>query len=233
MTKIDELMGLVAELVGSAYAHRGGLARVQEQILRKALEAALVQGEPVAWGMSSLAGIVDCITPEEHESYEGDYKIPLYTAPPAPVQGKPIQCEPQPAVTEDGFCEWVCPTPSGYLMQCCDCGLIHEVEFRVAKYEPRPSEEFEVLNDPDMLCQLRMKRRDDLCHCKDRPASECPGEWEPGCDLGNNENYARPYPPPRLTPEQRDKAYRSAGGGVQGLRAIESAVRKQFGVKDE
>lgn len=29
-----------------------------------------------------------------------------------------------------------------------------------------------------------------LCHCKDRPASECPGEWEPGCDLGNNEAHA-------------------------------------------
>jgi hypothetical protein len=28
-----------------------------------------------------------------------------------------------------------------------------------------------------------------LCMCKDRPAEECPGEWEPGCDLGNNEKY--------------------------------------------
>ena len=25
-----------------------------------------------------------------------------------------------------------------------------------------------------------------LCMCKDRPLSACPGEWEPGCDLGNN-----------------------------------------------
>ncbi len=24
------------------------------------------------------------------------------------------------------------------------------------------------------------------CHCKDRPADQCPGEWEPGCDLGAN-----------------------------------------------
>jgi hypothetical protein len=28
-----------------------------------------------------------------------------------------------------------------------------------------------------------------LCLCKDRPEVECPGEWEPGCDLGNNEKY--------------------------------------------
>lgn len=74
----------------------------------------------------------------------------------------PTICEPQHAVTEDGFCEWVCPKPTGYLMQCCDCDLIHEVEFRVAKYEPRPSQEFEVVDDTDMHAQLRMKRRDDL-----------------------------------------------------------------------
>ncbi len=29
------------------------------------------------------------------------------------------------------------------------------------------------------------------CPCGDRPAAQCPGEWEPGCDLGNNPEYAR------------------------------------------
>lgn len=29
-----------------------------------------------------------------------------------------------------------------------------------------------------------------MCSCGDRLASECPGEWEPECDLGNNEKYA-------------------------------------------
>ena len=71
------------------------------------------------------------------------------------------ECEPQEAL-EDGWCDWVCPKPQGYLMQCCDCGLIHEVESRVAKYEPRPSEVFEVVDDPDLQVQWRMKRRDDL-----------------------------------------------------------------------
>ena len=28
-----------------------------------------------------------------------------------------------------------------------------------------------------------------LCACKDRPADKCPGEWEPGCDLGANEKH--------------------------------------------
>ena len=78
------------------------------------------------------------------------------------AQPEPVQCEPQEAVTEDGWCDWVCPKPTGYLMQCCDCGLIHEVDSRVAKYEPRPSEMFEVVNDPDLQVQWRMKRRDDI-----------------------------------------------------------------------
>ena len=72
-----------------------------------------------------------------------------------------VECEPQEAL-EDGWCEWVCPKPQGYLMQCCDCGLIHEVDSRVAKYEPRPSEVFEVVDDPDLQVQWRMKRRDDI-----------------------------------------------------------------------
>lgn len=28
-----------------------------------------------------------------------------------------------------------------------------------------------------------------VCPCGDRKKSDCPGEWEPGCDLGNNEKY--------------------------------------------
>jgi hypothetical protein len=31
---------------------------------------------------------------------------------------------------EDGWCDWVHPAP-GYLMQCCDCGLIHEMQFQI------------------------------------------------------------------------------------------------------
>ena len=71
------------------------------------------------------------------------------------------QCEPQPAL-EDGWSDWVCPKPHGYLMQCCDCELIHEVDFRVVKYESEDSEVYEVVDDPNLQAQMRMKRRDDL-----------------------------------------------------------------------
>jgi hypothetical protein len=69
-----------------------------------------------------------------------------------------IECEPQPAVTEDGFSNWVCPKPIGYLMQCCDCGLIHEAEFRVAKYKDEGSDEFDVVDDVNTQAQFRMRR---------------------------------------------------------------------------
>ncbi len=82
------------------------------------------------------------------------------------------QCEPQLPMYEDGFTDWISPKPTGYLMQCCDCNLIHEVNFRVAKYEPRPSESYEVVIDADMQAQLQMKRRDDLAGTKENFETE-------------------------------------------------------------
>jgi hypothetical protein len=29
----------------------------------------------------------------------------------------------------DGWSEWVAPDMAGYRMSCCDCGLVHEMEF--------------------------------------------------------------------------------------------------------
>lgn len=62
---------------------------------------------------------------------------------------------------EDGFSEWVTPAQDSYLMKCCDCGLVHEMQSRVAKFRPRPSEEYRVVtDDPDLQVQFRMRRRD-------------------------------------------------------------------------
>jgi len=73
------------------------------------------------------------------------------------------ECEPQEEV-EDGWCDWVCPKPRGYiyLMQCCDCELIHEVDFRVVRYESEDSEVYAVVDDPNLQAQMRLRRLDDL-----------------------------------------------------------------------
>lgn len=34
----------------------------------------------------------------------------------------------------------------------------------------------------------------ETCICGDRLAADCPGEWKPGCDLGNNPQHIRPAP---------------------------------------
>jgi len=40
--------------------------------------------EPVAWGWRDPDGFIsDCICPDEHDRIEGDYTVPLYTAPPS------------------------------------------------------------------------------------------------------------------------------------------------------
>ena len=47
-------------------------------------------------------------------------------------------------------------------MQCCDCELIHEVDFRVVRYESEESEVYEVVDDPNLQAQMRLRRRNDI-----------------------------------------------------------------------
>jgi len=40
-----------------------------------------------------------------------------------------MECEPV-EVMEDGWSEWIHPL-SPYLLQCCDCRLVHKIEFQI------------------------------------------------------------------------------------------------------
>ena len=31
----------------------------------------------------------------------------------------------------DGWSRWIYPNPERYLMKCCDCGLVHRMQFRI------------------------------------------------------------------------------------------------------
>ncbi len=48
-----------------------------------------------------------------------------------PSPGEPPPFE-QMVEGEDGWTEWIHPRP-GYLLKCCDCGLVHEVEIAIAE----------------------------------------------------------------------------------------------------
>jgi hypothetical protein len=58
--------------------------------------------------------------------------------------------------------DWVDPKQDEYLIACCDCGLVHEMQFRVAKFESDTSNECEVIEDNNIHAQFRAKRRDDI-----------------------------------------------------------------------
>lgn len=63
---------------------------------------------------------------------------------------------------EDGWCDWEYHSPLESSLLCCDCELIHEVDVRVVRYESLDSEVYEVVNDPNLEAQIRLRRRDDL-----------------------------------------------------------------------
>lgn len=71
------------------------------------------------------------------------------------------ECE-KVKMADDEWSEWVSPVQQGYLMQCCDCGLIHEIDFQVVKYISEPDKsglsECEIVEDKDYAVNFRAKR---------------------------------------------------------------------------
>jgi hypothetical protein len=52
--------------------------------------------------------------------------------------------------------EWVCPDPTQYFMKCCDCGLVHEMQFNVVKYSA--GDKCEDVDDPYVQAVFRARR---------------------------------------------------------------------------
>jgi hypothetical protein len=92
MTK-EEALKLARSCILASLEYKQGKATAVDAV--EDINEALAQPEqePVAWGYRDRNGeITDCITPHEHDRAEGDYRIPLYTAPPA-AQRKPLTLE--------------------------------------------------------------------------------------------------------------------------------------------
>jgi hypothetical protein len=58
---------------------------------------------------------------------------------------------------EGDWSEWVCPDPEQYFMKCCDCGLVHEMQFKVVKYSE--GDECDGVDNPDVRGIFRARRR--------------------------------------------------------------------------
>lgn len=63
---------------------------------------------------------------------------------------------------EDGWSEWVSPRHDSYQMACCDCGLIHEMQFKVVRFTGEKhddgDEHCEPVDDPDVQAIFRARR---------------------------------------------------------------------------
>lgn len=58
---------------------------------------------------------------------------------------------------EDGWSEWVHPLP-GYRMKCCDCGLVHDMEFAIGQVAEGTSPELNEGESKDAIVLFRAKR---------------------------------------------------------------------------
>ena len=79
------------------------------------------------------------------------------------ITEKQIECTPIPPATKDGWTEWQFPVHKGYLMQCCDCNLVHEVNFKVvekvSKVKKNGDWESEPVKNGKFRVGMRMKRQ--------------------------------------------------------------------------
>lgn len=62
---------------------------------------------------------------------------------------------------DDGWCDWVTPIMTGYRMACCDCGLVHDVQFQVMRVTSKNANgtfEALVVDKDRYRVAMRMKR---------------------------------------------------------------------------
>jgi len=53
--------------------------------------------------------------------------------------------------------EWIQPLQKGYLMACCDCGLVHRMDFRIASDSKKQKVQFRAFRAPKYTTQQRKK----------------------------------------------------------------------------
>jgi hypothetical protein len=54
--------------------------------------------------------------------------------------------------------EWIYPVQKGYKLRCCDCGLVHRLNFRAVKDGKRHSVKFQAFRDERATAACRRKR---------------------------------------------------------------------------
>jgi hypothetical protein len=80
----------------------------------------------------------------------------------------------EPKAKESGWTTWQCPVMRGYKLACCDCGLVHGMDFRIGRVVKRYKDgrikieflskkkyrvEFRVCRDEKCTDEMRRKMR--------------------------------------------------------------------------
>ena len=69
----------------------------------------------------------------------------------------------EPPAGKNGWTDWQRPVMRGYRLGCCDCGLVHDIDFRVVKVVKRHRngiKEGEVLSSRDYRVEFRVRRNE-------------------------------------------------------------------------
>ena len=69
----------------------------------------------------------------------------------------------EPPAGKNGWTDWQRPVMRGYRLGCCDCGLVHNMDFRVVKIVKRHHngvKEGRVLSSKDYQVEFRVRRNE-------------------------------------------------------------------------
>ena len=119
--------------------------------------------------------------------------------------------------------EWVCPDPKGYLMKCCDCGLVHEAEFGVVRFKSETErEDCEPVNDPNLQAVFRMRRSEqwspeDTAHRAGGLPMEQSSQQEPVAWEQFHEHMAGPFYKAPPQPEKEPVAWGVFEGNLHDM----------------
>jgi hypothetical protein len=117
----------------------------------------------------------------------------------------------------DDWSEWVNPKAEQYFMKCCDCGLVHEMQFKVAKYSE--GDECEFAEDADLQAVFRARRT--TPPAQPAPVQEPIGYAVPTFDFDNSVikkvHYAGTVPVYATPPEAQPVPVQEPSISVQWL----------------
>ena len=75
------------------------------------------------------------------------------------MKKKKVRFKTEYTKTEYGWSDWISPISKGYLMKCCDCGLVHELDFKSVFVTKWKKEEIQTELPKEFQVKFRARRK--------------------------------------------------------------------------